>query len=289
MSKPQKNWLKAFEERADDWQRVYQEDLGHRAHARKLRLNIAVEYLERHCPPGGKEVLDLGCGPGLFSIAAAKLGYQATGADFSENMLANATNNAGRENVLDRCKFVHGDFIKDVVLPQKNFHAIVALGFVEYIFEIDALYRKVTGLLHPSGIFIVQIYNKNSLVSRLNLKTGPLRVINPFVVIPKIVRRFRKNSAMTEGENLPPKREYLARMWYSPAEIDAVMARHGLEKIDFVGHVFGNFSYGDRSLLSENTAIAVDRFLCRLSRYAPFRWLHFVGDNYIAVYKFKKN
>ena len=39
-------------------------------------------------------VLDVGCGPGFFSILLAKLGYEVTAIDYTENMLAEARKNA---------------------------------------------------------------------------------------------------------------------------------------------------------------------------------------------------
>ena len=41
-------------------------------------------------PEGGGRLLDVGCGPGLFSIAAAKLGWSVTGIDLSQRMLDTA-------------------------------------------------------------------------------------------------------------------------------------------------------------------------------------------------------
>ena len=45
-------------------------------------------------PEGGGRLLDVGCGPGLFSIAAAKLGWSVTGIDLSQRMLDEARTNA---------------------------------------------------------------------------------------------------------------------------------------------------------------------------------------------------
>lgn len=42
------------------------------------------------------KVLDIGCGPGFFSILLAQMGYEVTAVDYTENMLAEAGKNAER-------------------------------------------------------------------------------------------------------------------------------------------------------------------------------------------------
>lgn len=41
-----------------------------------------------------RSVLDIGCGPGFFSILLAQMGYEVTAVDYTENMLAEARKNA---------------------------------------------------------------------------------------------------------------------------------------------------------------------------------------------------
>jgi len=47
----------------------------------------------------GKQVLDLGCGPGLYANGLAALGAKVTGVDFSEHSLAHARSRADREGL----------------------------------------------------------------------------------------------------------------------------------------------------------------------------------------------
>lgn len=46
-----------------------------------------------------KKVLDIGCGPGFFSIMLAQMGYQVTAVDYTDNMLAEAARNAEKYGV----------------------------------------------------------------------------------------------------------------------------------------------------------------------------------------------
>ncbi len=46
-----------------------------------------------------QKVLDIGCGPGFFSVLLAQMGYQVTAVDYTENMLAEAQENAAAYHV----------------------------------------------------------------------------------------------------------------------------------------------------------------------------------------------
>lgn len=46
-----------------------------------------------------QKVLDIGCGPGFFSVLLAQMGYEVTAVDYTENMLTEAKKNAESYNV----------------------------------------------------------------------------------------------------------------------------------------------------------------------------------------------
>ncbi len=71
----------------------------------RLRFEKSIEGCE---PIQGKSVLDVGCGPGHYSITLAQRGAaRVVGIDFAEGMLKLATEHAQKVGVGDSCKF-HG-------------------------------------------------------------------------------------------------------------------------------------------------------------------------------------
>ena len=52
----------------------------------------------------GMKVLDLGCGPGFFSVLLANYGCQVIGIDYSDKMLEEARNNAGKFKAMSNFK-----------------------------------------------------------------------------------------------------------------------------------------------------------------------------------------
>ena len=81
-----------------------------------LRKAVFERYaitFERAGDVTGKDVLDVGCGSGVYSVDFARRGARrVVGVDFSENMLARARREAEQHGVADRCEFVQADFLE---------------------------------------------------------------------------------------------------------------------------------------------------------------------------------
>jgi len=58
-------------------------------------IDRSIDFIQQVAPPKYyQKVLDLGCGPGLYSERLAQKGYKVTGIDFSENSIRYATEQA---------------------------------------------------------------------------------------------------------------------------------------------------------------------------------------------------
>src|SRR3954447_1941049 len=94
----------------------------------KLRFMDAVESCS---PIEGKTVLDVGCGPGHYSITLAKRGAQrAVGIDFAHGMLNIARQHAEQAGVGGRCEFKVADF--NTFSSQDAFDYVIVMGFMDY-------------------------------------------------------------------------------------------------------------------------------------------------------------
>jgi ubiquinone/menaquinone biosynthesis C-methylase UbiE len=99
-----------------------------------------------NCQPiEGRSVLDIGCGPGHYLIEFAKRGAGGVvGIDFSERMLALASENAGRIGVSDKLQLVSGDFLTHPF--EREFDYSLAIGFFDYIPDPLPYIRRAKGL-----------------------------------------------------------------------------------------------------------------------------------------------
>ncbi len=104
------------------------------------------ELTFQHAQPiGGKTVLDVGCGSGLYCIEFARRGARrVVGIDCAPKMLELAHKSAQEEHVSDRCQFVQADFLSHP-FPD-HFDYSVAMGVFDYLREPGPFLQKMRGV-----------------------------------------------------------------------------------------------------------------------------------------------
>jgi len=118
---------------------------------KSMRLRY-VKSLEGCEPIAGKTVLDVGCGPGHYSIALALRGASSLlGIDFANGMIELAKQNAARAGVKDRCEFVTADFMT-YPIPEPFDYSIV-MGFMDYASEPRKVIQRVLSLTRAKAFF----------------------------------------------------------------------------------------------------------------------------------------
>ena len=122
---------------------------------RLLRKSMRSRYfksLEGCDPIEGRSVLDVGCGPGHFSIALASRGAaHVLGVDFAPGMIEIAKKRAAQAGVGDRCQFVTADFLAKP--PQERFDYTIVAGFMDYAAEPQKVVDLVLSLTKSKAFF----------------------------------------------------------------------------------------------------------------------------------------
>ncbi|MBX3629784.1 MAG: class I SAM-dependent methyltransferase [Nitrosomonas sp.] len=84
--------------------------------------------------PYAKNILDLACGPGHFSLFLAKYSKgNVTGVDLSDQMLAKAHDNAKKEGLSDRVQFLSGDITNLNQFSDKQFDLITCTNSAHHL------------------------------------------------------------------------------------------------------------------------------------------------------------
>lgn len=114
------------------------------------------QLIQRHCAGAGK-VLNLGCGTGRHDFELAKMGYELTGVDLSEEMLQIANDRlklqARPPGVLS---FVNGDI--RTIRMSKKFDAVISLfhvmSYQSSNVDLIAAFATAKAHLNDDGVFI---------------------------------------------------------------------------------------------------------------------------------------
>lgn len=134
-------------------------------HASNLKKATAKHYLhliERYRGRHGGRLLEIGCGSGDFLAAAADLGYEVTGTDYSPYACERA-----RLQVVGRGTVLQGE-IQD--LPQHEmgaFDVCVLNDVVEHVRDPRALLSRIHTLLKSSGTLFIATPTLDSWSARL--------------------------------------------------------------------------------------------------------------------------
>ena len=140
-----------FDGYAAGFDAIYGSDNGpvERIANRLFRRAMLVRYQKTLAgcrPAAGCSVIDIGCGPGHYSIALASAGAEKVlGLDFAPAMLKIASERADALGVAQRCSFVLGDFLTHPI-PERFDYAIV-MGFMDYVSDPRPVIDRVLAIV----------------------------------------------------------------------------------------------------------------------------------------------
>ena len=117
------------------------------------------------------KILDLGCGPGLYTERLAEKGHWVTGVDFSENSIRYAGNQANLKNL--KINYIHEDYLR--LRPKKERYDLVTMIYTDFGVllpeERNQLLAYIFNILVEGGIFLFDVMNDEDLENKLTHKT----------------------------------------------------------------------------------------------------------------------
>lgn len=185
----------------------------------------------------GDAVVDLGCGPGLYTSRLARQGLRVTGVDFSANSLAYARDQARREGL--EIEYVQRSYL------QLDFESRFDVALLIY-FDLgvlsdedrDEVLRRTNRALKPGGTFVFDVLTPHwprpadghqewNVCTGGFWKPGPYLELTQHFDYPKAAAQLRQ-TLIVEANG----RVSLYRIWdrlYTPASITAILEAQGFQ------------------------------------------------------------
>ncbi|MEX2462155.1 MAG: methyltransferase domain-containing protein [Paenibacillaceae bacterium] len=187
-----------------------------------------------HLQPGA-EIFDLCCGMGRHSLTLADYGFEVTGMDLSEVLLAEAK----RLDSEGRVSWLLGD-MREIPL-EKHFDAIVNLftsfGYFTDEVENEKVLHEISRLLKAEGKFIIDFLNpayvEAHFVPHSQRHEGELEIEENRTIEDGYVRKL-----ITIREEVQEERQYLEQVrMYRLADFKRMLSAAGL----VIEHVYGQY------------------------------------------------
>lgn len=119
-------------------------------------IERSVKWLSSVIPQNGR-ILDLGCGPGLYTKRLSDLGYEVTGMDYSKRSLAYAVSQD------EKTEYIYKNYLE---LDECGRFDVVTLIYCDYGAltpdERKTLLDRVFCALKPGGLFILDVFSGKS-------------------------------------------------------------------------------------------------------------------------------
>jgi SAM-dependent methyltransferase len=146
-----------------------------------------------------KDILDLGCGTGRFTIELAKRGYKMRGLDMCDEMLQVAKQNAQKKHL--KIKFIQGD-IRNFKLKKKA-QVIWARGSIGDLLTLTDVKRSLKNIrnnLLENGVFIFDVRDylyHLKLLKKRNCETRIFKKRNKVLIFSFVQDLNRKTRIAT--------------------------------------------------------------------------------------------
>jgi ubiquinone/menaquinone biosynthesis C-methylase UbiE len=119
-----------------------------------VRRRYVLDMLGRGAPKPGL-ILDLGCGPGVYTTALLERGWRLWGVDLAPKMLQVAK---GRTEGRPGAGFAVGQTTRLPFRPG-SFDAVVCIGVMAYVEDERQTIKEIARMLKPGGCAVIQIAN----------------------------------------------------------------------------------------------------------------------------------
>jgi S-adenosylmethionine-dependent methyltransferase len=209
------NQVENYYEEYDEWNRLDRH---------KVEFEITKKIMDKHIPENSR-ILDIGGGPGRYSIYLASKGHKVVLLDLMKKHVEIAKEKAFEYNV-EFEGLIQGSALE---LPKYNlgeFDVILLMGPLYHLTNLtdrEKVLRDTLSLLKPGGLLIASFISVYAPIIEI-LKYSPVEIKEPDQVL-----KYLENGKNSEEEG------FTAAYFIKPLEAKNFMNRFNLKELGFAG------------------------------------------------------
>ncbi len=225
------------------------------------------KYVCKFLAPTMGRILDIGCGPGVFTEELLDKAGEVYGIDISEAMVETAKRRIEGQGIENRVHFSKGD-IEALDLQDGFFDAVICIGVLEYLRDDNLALKELFRVLKKGGELVVSVPNI----------TSPFTLID--IAFARIARKIMRSYCAPSTYNIRMKKSLFFRdniidRYYTPWNFTRQLRQHGFKVMDCLFHTCRFASLG---IISPQLALGFSRNLEWLTK-TPLSW---TGVNFIV-------
>ncbi|MDW5551407.1 class I SAM-dependent methyltransferase [Methanosarcina sp.] len=211
-------------------------------------------------------ILDLGCGPGLYAELMAKRGHKVTGVDFSKNSIEYARSEALKKN-LD-IEYVNQNYLE---LCEENKYDLAMMLFTDFgvltPIARKTLLQNVYRALKPNGTFIFDVLSDKDIELKVSEKSWemeeygfwkdrPYLVLSDSYYYPKDKVILYQHIVIDDSDNFD-----VYRFWthfFTSDDMKKMLVQEGFEEIECYDDILPDIDLwnGDNVIFCKATKIS---------------------------------
>ena len=189
--------LRTFLQRPDPFEVVTAKELWTRPHLARQMLKYhldqsndlatrnpqaiaeIIDWLENRLSLNGKQLCDLGCGPGLYAELFCDRGARVTGLDFSPGSIEYAKQQARSKNL--GISYLVSDYVEDPLPESFDVASLVYFDYCALAPEArKALLDKIFATLNREGFFVFDVLSASAFARKEEAALIERRLMNGF-------------------------------------------------------------------------------------------------------------
>ncbi len=221
------------------------------ASRKKSTIKTTVEWILNKTPKQTLTILDLGCGPGLYTELLAKKGHKITGVDFSKNSIEFARKRAEKNK--HEIEYINANYL-ELELEENRFDLVMMI-YTDFCVlnpeERKQLLFTIKKILKPGGIFIFDVNSDKEIEMKVSPKNWeaanigfwkkePYLALSESFIYPEEKVILYQHLVSDENENIDIYRFYTR--FFSEKDL----------KNELIGSGFSTFSFHTDVLPADN-------------------------------------